>query len=315
MIELGILVTPGHQMMMLATASVFEFANAHAGGPEPAYRIRLLSEHGGLVTGSLGAGLETQPLIPGELDTLLVSASIGIPETPESLVTLLRAAGKSCRRLAGACTGAFHLGAAGLLDGRRATTHWSLAKDLQNRHPRARVEADRIFIADGPIWTSAGLSAGLDLALGLVEQDMGRDLARDVARTLVMHHRRGGGQSQHSVLLDLDARSDRIQNALAYARANLHKALTVDDLAEAARLSPRHFARAFRAETGQTPAKAVEALRLEMARNLVERSRHPLDVVARDSGFADPERMRRAFLRAYGQPPQALRRFARSDLP
>jgi len=315
MIELGILVTPGHQMMTLATASVFEFANAHAGGPGPAYCIRLLSEDGGLVTGSLGAALATERLVPQEIDTLLVTATAGLPDSPESLATLLRAAGKSCRRLAGVCTGAFHLGAAGLLDGRRATTHWALAKALQERHPRAHVEPDRIFIADGPIWTSAGLSAGLDLALGLVEQDLGRDLARDVARTLVMHHRRGGGQSQHSVLLDLDAHSDRIQNALAYARANLHKSLTVDELAEAARLSPRQFARAFRAETGQTPAKAVEALRLEAARNLVERSRHPLDAVARDSGFADPERMRRAFLRAFGQPPQAMRRFARADLP
>ena len=200
------------------------------------------------------------------------------------------------------CTGAFILGEAGLLDGRRATTHWFHARALKQRFPAAQVEEDRIFITDGPIWTSAGMSAGLDLALGLIENDFGAELSRAVARKLVVYHRRGGGQSQHSVLLELDARSDRIQNALTFARGNLRATLSVEELAQAAHLSTRQFSRAFREETGQSPAKAVESLRVEAARVLIEQSRYTMDEVAAETGFVDTERMRRAFLRAFGQP-------------
>ncbi|MDU1661255.1 MAG: helix-turn-helix domain-containing protein, partial [Stenotrophomonas maltophilia] len=169
----------------------------------------------------------------------------------------------------------------------------------------------RIFITDGPIWTSAGMSAGLDLALGMIENDFGAELSRAVARKLVVYHRRGGGQSQHSVLLELDARSDRIQNALTFARGNLRATLSVEELAQAAHLSTRQFSRAFREETGQSPAKAVESLRVEAARVLIEQSRCTMDEVAAETGFVDTERTRRAFLRAFGQPPQSLRRNAR----
>lgn len=144
-----------------------------------------------------------------------------------------------------------------MLDGRRVTTHWFYARELQ-RFPESHVEEDRIFIIDGNVWTSAGMSAGVDLALGMIEKDFGADLSRGVARLLVVHHRRAGGQSQHSALLELDPKSDRIQGALAYARSNLRSPLTVEVLAEAAHLSPRQFSRAFRSETGQSPAKAVE---------------------------------------------------------
>jgi transcriptional regulator GlxA family with amidase domain len=209
------------------------------------------------------------------------------------------------------CTGAFLLAEAGLLDGRRATTHWFYAKELAARFPAVKVEEDRIFIADGPIWTSAGATAGIDLALALVEQDLGAEIARAVARKLVVYHRRAGGQSQFSELLDLEPKSDRIQRALTYARRNLHTPLSVPQLAKAAALSPRQFSRAFQAETGQSPAKAIERLRVEAARLMMEQSRHPIDVVARQTGFADRDRMRRAFLRAFGQPPQAIRRNAR----
>jgi transcriptional regulator GlxA family with amidase domain len=173
-----------------------------------------------------------------------------------------------------------------------------------------KVEPDRIFIVDGPVWTSAGASAGVDLALGMVENDLGADIARLVAKKLVVYHRRAGGQSQHSVLPDLDAKSDRIQSALDYAKRNLHRPLGVEDLAQAARLSPRQFSRAFRAETGQSPAKAVENLRVEAARIMMEQTSHPIEVIAMETGFADRERMRQAFLRAFGQPPQAIRRAA-----
>ena len=204
---------------------------------------------------------------------MLLGASAEIvPPTPRT-VAFLRNAPESTRRIAAICIGAFALGEAGLLDGRRATTHWAHAQELQQRFPKAKVEMDRIFIADGPIWTSAGMSAGIDLALGLVERGMGQDIARATARQMVVHHRRAGGQSQHSAMLELDAKSDRVQTALAYARKNLREELTVEKLAEAACLSPRQFGRVFKAETGQSPAKAVENLRLEAARFMLEQGR------------------------------------------
>lgn len=221
----------------------------------------------------------------------------------------------SNRSIAGICTGAFVLAEAGLLDGRRATTHWAHARELQRRAPLAKIDEDRIFINDGAIWTSAGMSAGVDLALALVEVDLGSECAKSVARKLVLYHRRGGGQSQFSSLIELAPKSDRIQSALSYAREHLHTPLSVPQLADAAHLSPRQFSRAFRAETGQSPAKAIEALRVEAARTLMEQSRHPIDVVARQTGFSDRDQMRRAFLRAFGQPPQVLRRQARNEAP
>jgi transcriptional regulator GlxA family with amidase domain len=155
------------------------------------------------------------------------------------------------------------------------------------------------------------MTAGIDLALALVENDLGAKVARAVARNLVVYHRRAGGQSQHSALLELEPKSDRIQSALTYAKKNLSEPLSVEQLAEVARLSPRQFSRAFRAETGQTPAKAVERLRLETARLMLEESRHTIDRIASDTGFSDTRRMREAFLRVFGQPPQAFRRNAR----
>jgi transcriptional regulator GlxA family with amidase domain len=175
-----------------------------------------------------------------------------------------------------------------------------------------KVEEDRIFIVDGPVWTSAGMTAGIDLALAMIEDDLGADVARAVARRLVVYHRRAGGQSQFSALLELEPKSDRIQNALAYAKRHLDTPLTVGQLAEVAHLSPRQFSRAFRAETGQSPAKAIENLRVEAARLMMEQSRHSFDLVARQTGFADRDRMRRAFLRTFGQPPQVMRRSARA---
>jgi transcriptional regulator GlxA family with amidase domain len=203
---------------------------------------------------------------------------------------------------------------AGLLEGRRATTHWAYARQLQERFPSIKVEADRIYVIDGSIWTSAGMTAGIDLALAMVEKDHGAELARSVAQKLVMYHRRAGGQSQHSALLELEPKSDRIQTVLGYAREHLAETLSVEQLADVASLSPRQFSRAFRAETGQSPAKAIENLRLEAARQMLERGRLTLDQIAQETGFSDPRRMREAFLRAFGQPPQVIRRNARSEV-
>ena len=227
------------------------------------------------------------------------------------MVDFTRRAAVTARRVASVCTGAFILAAAGLLDGRAATTHWRHAAALQRHYPRVRVDGDRIFIRDGAVWTSAGITAGIDLALALIEADLGRDTARAAAGQLVVYHRRPGGQSQFSELLALDPPSDRIRQALGFARAHLHEPLPVERLASAACLSPRQFGRAFLAETGQTPAKAIERLRAEAARLRLESSQEPIELIARDVGFADPERMRRSFLRVFGQPPQALRRVAR----
>lgn len=310
MLRIGFVLTPGFQLMSLAAASAFEFANLASG--ENLYAIEILSESGGLLANSLGIPIVTRPLGTPDQDTLIFGTGLDLAEPPPAVVAFARDALSSVRRVASICVGAFVLAEAGVLDGRRATTHWLAARELKARYPAVRVEEDRIFIIDGPVWTSAGMSAGVDLALGMIEKDFGADLARAVAQRLVLYQRRGGGQSQHSALLALSPKSDRIQTALLYARSNLRSALSVDELAEAAHLSPRQFSRAFRAETGQTPAKAVENLRLEAARLMMEQSRHPIDVVATETGFADRERMRRAFVRAFGQPPQAIRRNART---
>lgn len=307
------IVYPGYSPMALAAVSVFETANVVTGGARP-YGFRFMSEHGGSVSTSAGLRIETEPLNDAPGDTLVIGGGAAAME-PQSgaLIDFVRTSAPSYRRVAAICTGAFVLADAGLLDGRRATTHWVHARELQRRVRSAKVDEDRIFVNDGPIWTSAGMTAGIDLSIALVEADLGSEIAKSVARKLVLYHRRGGGQSQFSSLLELAPKSDRIQSALAHAREHLHTPLTVPQLAEAAHLSPRQFSRAFRSETGQSPAKAIEALRVETARDLMEQSRHPIDVIARQTGFSDRNQMRRAFLRAFGQPPQALRRHARNE--
>ena len=254
--------------------------------------------------------IETECVTDATFDTLLVGSPPDLRTPSPQMLSFLRRALTNTRRIAAICVGAFILGEAGLLDGRRATTHWLFAKDLQRRYPKATVEVDRIFIADGQVWTSAGMTAGMDMALSLVERDIGSQKTRDAARTLVMHHRRAGGQSQHSALLELDAKSDRVQKALLFARRNLNTPLSVEKLAEEACLSPRQFSRVFRAETGLSPAKAIENLRLEAARLMLEQGRLPLESIASETGFGDRERMRRTFIRAFGMAPRAVRNAA-----
>ena len=312
--RIGFVIPEGFQIIGLAAQAVFEFSNRVAG--KTVYEVRMLSENGGPVRSSLGVALQTDRFSARAFDTLIIIGNEDAPgTTTPGLLKFIRRGLKQSRRVTSICTGAFILAEAGLLNGRRATTHWYYARELQARFPEVKVEEDRIFIIDGPIWTSAGATAGLDLALGMVEKDLGSEVARSVAKKLVMHHRRAGGQSQHSELLALSPKTDRIQNALSYAEKNLGSPLTVDKLAEAASLSPRQFSRAFLAETGQTPAKAVEKLRLEAARLMIEQSHHSIEVVARETGFVDRRRMRDAFLRSFGQPPQIIRRNARGESP
>lgn len=311
MLTVGFVVTPGFPVMSLAALSVFEFANLRS--DLPIYEVTLLSEDGGPVTTSLGATIETQRLGDAAFDTVIIGGNVRFVPTTPAMLAFVSAAGLTARRIASICTGVFALADAGLLDERRVTTHWLFTDELRAHRPQVRLDAERIYIVDGPVWTAAGNSAGIDLTLAMLEEDFGPELARTVAQVLVVEHRRAGGEPQHSQLLDLRPKSDRIQTALAYARRNLGRSLSVDDLAQAAGLSARQFSRAFRAETGVSPAKAVENLRLAAARLMVEQSRHPVGIIASETGFGDQERMRRAFVRAYGQPPQALRRTAHAS--
>ncbi|EPH5799228.1 GlxA family transcriptional regulator [Pseudomonas alloputida] len=308
----GFIIFPGFQVMSLAVVSAFEMANVVLG--EPFYDITLLSEHGGAVCSSAGFKLETEPFDGTAWDSLIVGAATFIQPASPGLLEFVRRAALTTRRIAGPCTGAFTLAEAGLLDGRQATTHWFFARDLQKRFPAVRLEEDRIFIVDGNVWTSAGMTAVIDLALAMIEKDLGHEVAQGVAKSLVVYHRRTGGQSQFSALSKLRPKSDRIQKALDYAKKNLCNRLSVEELAEAASLSARQFSRAFSAETGQSPAKAVESLRLEAARLLIEKGRLSMDHIAVETGFLDRERMRKAFLRVFGQSPQTLRRASRIDL-
>lgn len=304
--RVALVLFPGVQVLSLAPLSVFEMANAQLG--RPFYDVRVLSESGGQIGTSIGAVVDSQRFSRQTFDTVIFGGASVISQSSPKLLAFVRKSAESARRIAGPCTGAFILAEAGILDGRRATTHWHFAREFRSLYPEVTLEEDRIFIIDGSVWTSAGMTASLDLALAMVEKDLGLEVARNVARKMVLFHRRAGGQSQFSALLDLEPKSDRIQSALTYAKRNLRTLLSVEQLAEAAHLSPRQFSRAFRAETGQSPAKAIETLRLEAARLMMEEGRHPIEVVARETGFASRERMRRAFLRAYGQPPQAVRR-------
>lgn len=307
---IAFIVFPGFQIVDLAALSVFEVANGLPGGPF--YDIAVLSEQGGKVISSVGVGIDSTPFGSHAFDSVIVCGGMETIVSSPAFVEFLRDASAASRRTASICTGAFLLAEAGLLNGRRATTHWGMARELQRMYPKVRVEEDRIFINDDKFWSSAGMTACIDLGLALVEEDLGIEAVRAVARKMVVYHRRSGGQTQFSALLELEPKSDRIQTALSYAKNNLRKELSVDELAEAANLSRRQFSRAFRLETGQSPAKAVETLRVEAARSMIEDGNHPIDVVARENGFADPERMRRAFLRAFGQPPQAIKRAART---
>ena len=204
------------------------------------------------------------------------------------------------------------LAEAGLLEGRRATTHWCRTEDFTARYPNVKLEPDRIFTRDGEMWTSAGITAGIDLALAMVAEDYGDDVTQSTARQLVLYHRRSGGQTQFSPLLELKSPNGRFGALLSWAREHLDQPLTVEHLADRAGMSSRHFARAFTAETGSTPSKAIEKLRIEVAREWVLSSSEVIERVAQTTGFRDPERMRRAFIRAFGQAPQSLRRAARN---
>jgi transcriptional regulator GlxA family with amidase domain len=310
--KIAVIIFPDFQILdATGPIAAFEIAARIAPG---AYELEVLGAGGGEVASSSGVRIVARPLDEAAYDTLVVAGGNGTRNLADLQPTFdwLRRRSANVRRTASVCSGAYLLAEAGLLDGKRATTHWSRSDDFARRYPGVRLEPDRIFVRQGEVWTSAGITAGIDLALALIEDDLGSAVAKQTAQQLVVHQRRPGGQSQFSALLDMGGVHGRFADLMDWIRERLAEPLGVERLAEQAAMSPRHFARAFTAETGVTPAKAVERLRLEAARVRVEAGHDPIDRVAEASGFRDPERMRRAFLRAFGQPPQALRRAARA---
>jgi transcriptional regulator GlxA family with amidase domain len=310
-----IVVVPGVQTLDVAgPAEAFSIATRFHGGD---YEVRVVTPDGRPARGTSGLTLGADDAIAGvrgAVDTLVVAGGEGVfaAAQDERLIAWLRDASARARRTASVCTGAFLLAAAGLLDGRRATTHWAWCDRLAERHPAVTVERDPIFVRDGDVATSAGVTAGMDLALALIEEDHGPEAALATARSLVLFVRRPGGQSQFSTALAAQpARREPLRDLQAWIIEHLDADLTVPALARRAHMSDRNFARAFRAESGLTPAAYVEAARVERARRELETTSLGVDAVAARCGFGTVETMRRAFHRRLGVNPAAYRaRFA-----
>jgi transcriptional regulator GlxA family with amidase domain len=313
--RLTLLVYDGFQILdATGPAAAFEMAGM-VGTP---YGLALASIPGGPIRSSGGIVVETEMWTgPASADTLIVPGAgdrflaLPGPASDDAFLGGIRDAVAQGRRVASVCTGAFLLAAAGVLDGRRAATHWKAVSDLRREHPAVDVDGESIFVEDRGVWTSAGVTAGIDLALAMVGRDHGEDIARKVAQMLVVYHRRPGAQSQHSALLDLVTPDNRFAPLLAWARTRLAEPLSVERLAEEAHLSVRQFTRAFAEATGMPPAKAIERLRFEAARAAIEAGEGSLELVARRSGFGNAERMRRTFVKLSGLPPVAVRSAAR----
>ena len=295
---------------LVGPAEVFSAASRLAGGG--AYTTEVVAKEPEITSSS---GLRLRPdrspaTCRGPIDTLVVVGGEGVPAAlaePGLVRWIARAAGR-CRRVASVCNGAFLLAQAGLLDGRRATTHWSACATLAELHPGIDVEPDAIFVRDGDVYTSAGVTAGMDLSLALVEKDLGRRAALEVARWLVLFLKRPGGQSQFSAQLAAQIAERRpLRELQAWIADNLDAELSVPALAARACMSPRNFARAFRREVGTTPAAYVEAARVEAARIGLDETRDPIDAIARRCGFGTVETMRRAFHRRLGVGPSGYR--------
>jgi transcriptional regulator GlxA family with amidase domain len=289
---------------------VFASANdivADTGAKRP-YELRVVAQGGENVTASSGVTLAAAPLTkPDEpLDTLLVAGGEGVEAAAGNpvLVKWVQERAAQGRRVASICTGAFLLAEAGLLDGRRATSHWKYCARLAERFPAVRVESDLIFVCDGSVWTSAGVTAGIDLALALVEEDLGRSVALAVARYLVVFLKRPGGQTQFSAALALQAADDRFGALHEWINGHLASDLSLAVLADQAGMSERSFSRRYAEATGLTPARAIERLRVEAARGLLLESRLPVKRIAQRCGFGSEETMRRSFLRLLSITPQ-----------
>lgn len=298
-------------LQVFATAN--EVAPLH--GQSARYVLHVVSAEPRQVMSTAGLGLATSRL-PGageRCDTLIVAGGRGVRAASGDarLTSWIRRRAATSRRVASVCTGAFLLAAAGLLNERRVATHWAHCDELAARYPALHIERDPIFINDGPIWTSAGVTAGIDLSLALVEQDLGRAVALDVARHLVVSLKRPGGQAQFSMTLSLQREEDRFGDLHAWIAEHLSADLSVTRLAARLKMSERSFMRRYRTATGKTPAQAVAQLRIEAASRLLVETTLSVKRIAAKCGFGSEETMRRTFLRTYSVPPQAYReRFA-----
>jgi transcriptional regulator GlxA family with amidase domain len=313
--RLEFLIFPGFQLLDVAgPIAAFEIAGRYCPG---AYSTRVVAAVPGIVPSSSGVGMPAQAFGRARsIDTLLVAGGDGTRVAMHCPKTrhFVRTCGSRARRVASICSGTYLLAEAHLLDGRRATTHWSRSADLAAKFPQVIVEPDRIFVKDGSIWSSAGITAGIDLALALIAEDLGEATARLTAKQLVVYYRRPGGQSQFSGLLEIAPSAGRFGDLLEYIRTHLQAPLSVERLANRAAMSPRNFARAFRAETGITPAKAVLRLRAEAARAALESGTLSVRMVAEKYGFGDSERLRCSLIRLYGAPPSTWKRSGAAEL-
>ncbi len=316
--DVGLLDLTGAQTVFWAATKAMEARGLKG------YERCTASMAGGLVRSAEGLELMTAPLADyraASVDTLIVPGSphmASVLDNSTNLVQWLRRVSGRTRRTTSVCSGAFLLAAAGLLDGKRATTHWLMFDMMNQRFPLVQIDRDAIFVQQGAVWTSAGVTAGIDLALALVEADCGHEVAMEVARELVVFLKRPGGQSQFSELLQAQTDDTATFDTLnLWIAAHLsHPNLTVETLAEQAHMSPRNFARVYKEKTGRTPAKAVEVFRLEAARRLLEDSTRNIDQIAVSCGFGDEERMRITFQRNLGVAPRDYRRrFAASGRP
>ena len=313
-----VLAFPSVQLLdVTGPVQVFSSANTFMAraGDAPPYTIRIVAPGGGSVAATAGVTLAVEPLSPvdAELDTLVIAGGEGVDVSASDakLVDWVRQRAGHARRTASVCTGAFLLAASGALDGRRAVTHWAFTAELARRFPAVRVETDPIFVHDGPVWTSAGVTSGIDLALALVEEDLGRSIALAVARYLVVFLKRPGGQAQFSEFLSLQASEDRFGALHDWVSNHLAGDLSLPVLARQAGMSERSFSRHYAEATGLTPARAVEKLRVEGARHLLSETRLPVKRISQRCGFGSEETMRRSFQRLLDTTPQDYRaRFA-----
>jgi transcriptional regulator GlxA family with amidase domain len=310
--RLCFVIFPDFQLLDAAgPIAAFEIATGFVPG---AYALRIAAARPGPIRSSSGVAIEACGLPrAAQVDTLVVAGGGGSDRAlrDAGLSGFLRRCAPRLTRITSVCSGALLLAEAGLLDGKRATTHWCRVAQLKRQYPAVHVEPDRIWVRDGNVWTSAGITAGIDLALALIGEDLGANVAKNVARQLVVYAQRPGGQTQHSRLLELGPTDGRFAELNRWMRERLDDKLDVDSLAARVKMSPRTFARAYAAETGVTPAKAVERLRIEAARALIEAGAGSMQEVADQTGFGDVERMRRSFMRLFGTPPSALRRIRR----
>ena len=312
--RIAFLVFPQFQILDAAgPIAAFEIAERYRPG---AYTLRPVAVTSGPVASSSGICLHASSLGRVDaVDTLIVAGGEGTRAAAvcDRTRKFVSGCGERSRRVASVCSGTFVLAAAGLLDGRRATTHWSVTVEFSRRFPNVRLEADRIYVRDGRIWSSAGITAGIDLALALIGEDLGEDIARRTAQQLVVYHRRPGGQSQFSPLLQMERTDGRFGELWDHVMTHLGDRLSVAELARLSCMSPRNFSRVFTEEVGIAPAKAVERLRVDTARAALESGGHSIQHLAAACGFGSPERMRRSFLRVLGAPPSALKRQGRRD--